>query len=316
MTADAAWPLIGHSESEKVFVDALQSDRMHHGWLLEGPSGIGKSLLAKRMAARVLGAATEGKSLDTTTSDPVVQKILADGHPDFRWVSRRADEKGKVKQDIPVDTIRELNHFFALKPALGGWRVGVIDSLDELNASGANALLKTLEEPPAKCLIVLISHNTKPVLPTIRSRCRLLRLRPLDKDQTQSVLKQISDEQEIDPAAADLAGGRPGRGMQLASSSGLAALNATKNYLRGLPRPSDTALAEVIARGGSDQMAFEAMSYAILDWLETKTDGAPEVSSIWLDCSRLLADVRELNMDYGQAAAKLAATLQNGLKAR
>ncbi|MEO0883189.1 MAG: AAA family ATPase [Pseudomonadota bacterium] len=316
MTDNIAWPTIGHADTERTFVDALASDRMHHGWLLEGPSGIGKSRLAKRMAAKVLGANCAEGTLNADDTDAIVQKILADGHPDFRWVSRRADDKGKVKQDIPVDSVRELNHFFSLKAALGGWRVGVIDSLDELNASGANALLKTLEEPPAKCLIILISHNTKPVLPTIRSRCRLLRLAALSDADTEAILKQLADHDTIDPAARELAGGRPGRGVMLASPSGLAALNATRNYLRGLPRPPDSALSDLIARGGADQTAFEAMGYAILDWLERETETRPEIASAWLNCSRLLANARELNMDYGQAAAKLVATLQNGLKAR
>ncbi|MEM9667753.1 MAG: DNA polymerase III subunit delta' [Pseudomonadota bacterium] len=315
MSTDTAWPIIGHAEAERLFVDSLASERMHHGWLVEGPSGIGKSLLARRMAARVLGADCQPDSLNAPADDPVIQKMLADGHPDYRWISRRPDEKGKVKQDIPVDAIRELNHFFSLKPALSGWRVGVIDSLDEMNRSGANALLKTLEEPPAQCLIILISHNTQPVLPTIRSRCRLLRLQALSDEEAVAVLKQISEEETLDPAARDLAGGRPGRGAQLASPSGLASLNATKNFLRGLPRPSDAALSEILSKGAADDMAFQAMGYAVLNWLEQETDKRPNVASVWLDCSALFAEVRELNMDYGQAAAKLVATLQNGLKA-
>jgi len=312
---DQAWPLIGHRDAEQQFAEALHSGRMHHGWLVEGPSGIGKSLLAKRMAARTLGAKSTGDGLAVSTDDPVVQKILADGHPDYRWIDRRPDDKGKIKQDIPVDAIRELNHFFSLKPALGGWRVGVIDSLDELNASGANALLKTLEEPPDRCLIVLVSHNSRPVLPTIRSRCRLLRLNVLKEEDTETVLRQIAENDAIDPAARDLANGRPGRGAQLATASGLAALNATRNYLRSLPRPADSALTDALARGGADLTAFEAMADTILRWLEQKTDQQPSLSNVWLSCSGLLADARELNMDSGQAAAKLVATLQNGLKA-
>ncbi|MEM6410369.1 MAG: DNA polymerase III subunit delta' [Pseudomonadota bacterium] len=315
MSAHVAWPLVGHAFAEDTFITAVSSERLHHGWLIEGPSGIGKALIAKRMAATVLGAKTDKNSMNASPTDPVVQKIIADGPPDFRWIHRRPDDKGKIKQDIPVDTIRELNHFFALKPALGGWRVGVIDSLDELNVSGANALLKTLEEPPDKCLIILISHNTKPVLPTIRSRCRVLRLVKLTNEDTEAVLKLISTDGAVDPAAKDLAEGRPGRGAQLSSPAGLAALNATRNFLKGLPRPSDASLGQAIALGGIDQTAFEAMGHAVLSWLKEQTDAEPDMSTTWLNCSKLLAEVRELNMDYGQAAAKLIATLQNDIKA-
>ena len=139
-----AWPLLGHERCEASFLEALDSNRLHHGWILEGPSGIGKALLARRMAAKVLGAQCMSGTLDAAIDDPIIQKLTADAHPDMRWIYRRPDEKGRVKQDIPVDAIRELNEFFSLKAGLGGWRVGIIDSLDELNRS---CLLYTSPSP-------------------------------------------------------------------------------------------------------------------------------------------------------------------------
>ena len=304
-----AWPLYGHDVAEAQFLEAAQSGHLHHGWLLEGPSGIGKARLAKRMASYVLSANMESSStLDAPDDDPVIQKMEAESHPDLRWVWRKPDDKGKVKQDIPVDDIRGLNHFFSLKSGMGGWRVGVIDSLDELNRNGANALLKTLEEPPSNCLLILISHGTRAVLPTIKSRCRTLRMKPLNEEDTIAALKGAG----VDDArsSSKLARGRPGLGIKLATPSSMAAASAVRSYLRALPRPSDTLLAQVIRTAGTDATAFEAFSGELLDWLQASSAEQPSCSKQWLQISRTLSETRVLNMDLTQAAAKLVAGLQ------
>ena len=307
--SEIAWPLLGHRAAEAQFIEAARSKHLHHGWLIEGPSGIGKSRLAKRMASYMLGAnMTSGDGLNANSDDPVIQKIAAESHPDLRWLSRRPDEKGKVKQDIPVDEVRSLNQFFALKSGLGGWRVGVIDSLDELNNNGANALLKTLEEPPENCLLVLISHGTRAVLPTIRSRCRTLRVRTLSDEETLSALKGAGVEDAR--AAAKLARGRPGLGIKLSTPNSLAAASAIRSYLRALPRPSDTLMAQVIRTAGTDATSFEAFSGEILDWLQNASVSEPRFSQQWLHTSRTISESRALNMDMTQTAAKLVAGLQ------
>lgn len=310
----SAWPIKGHDTAEQLFLSAQSSGRLHHGWMLEGPSGIGKSLLARRMAAHILGAANSIGSLDSAPDDPVVQKIMADAHPDLRWLCRRPDEKGKLKQDIPVDAVRGLNEFFSLKAALGGWRVGVIDSIDELNRSGANAILKTLEEPPENCLLILISHRTQPVLPTIRSRCRLLRLDPLSEADTRAALDASDHEQARESTVFALARGRPGHGLRLASSTGIAAANAARTFLRGLPKPSDAALSDVLAKAGVDDIAFEAFSHEALAWLSQKASETPRFATGWLEIARLIGSVRELNMDRTQATAKLVSRLQKAVQ--
>ena len=284
---ELAWPLVGHDAAEAEFLAAAQSGNLHHGWLIEGPSGIGKSILAKRMASFVLGASMmHPNRLDTAMDDPVVLKIVAESHPDLRWLWRKPDDKGKVKQDIPVDDIRALNHFFSLKSGLGGWRVGVIDSLDELNRNGANALLKTLEEPPANCLLILISHGTQAVLPTIKSRCRALRLKSLNAEDTHAALKLAS---ATDPRAlAKIARGRPGLGMKLSTPASMAAANAVRSYLRAMPRPSDTLMTQAIRTAAADTMAFEAFSGEILDWLQTSALESHICSTQWLRTSRTL----------------------------
>ena len=310
-----AWPLFGHEAAEQQFLTAWRSGHFHHGWLLEGPSGIGKSLLAKRIAAIALGAqCLEEDSLDTSAEDPVVQKLMAESHPDLRWVCRRPDEKGKVKQDIPVDDVRALNQFFVLKSGMGGWRVGIIDSLDELNRNGANAMLKTLEEPPNKSLLVLISHGTRPVLPTIRSRCRTLRLASLSEEATLEALKGagIGDHRD----AAKLARGRPGHGLTMSTPTGMAAANAARTYLRALPKPSDAVLSQTIRTGGADQVAFDAFTGEMMHWLASGAEESPQQSKAWLALSQELSRARGLNMDRTQAAAKMLAALQSCLASR
>lgn len=314
MNSGIAWPLYGHDAAELSFISALESRRLHHGWLIEGPSGIGKSLLARRIAARLLGAQSAGSSLDASLVDSTVQKVLADSHPDLKWLARRPDEKGKIKQDIPVDDVRALNAFFSLKAGLGGWRVGVIDSLDELNRSGGNALLKTLEEPPKDCLLILISHGTRPILPTIRSRCRTLRLSPLSEEETSRVFDTIDLDADTARMAATLARGRPGHGIRLSTPTGLSAANAVRNYLRALPRPSDALLADLIAKGSSDKDAFDAVCDEVLSWLEKRSETVPALSARWLKMSQTLSTARELNMDMAQTLSKLVTGLQSVAK--
>lgn len=308
--ANIAWPLVGHDTEKSDFLDAADTNRLHHGWIIEGPSGIGKARLARKMAAFMLGADCQKGTLDSLESDPIIQKIKAGAHPDLRWIQREPDEKGHIKQDIPVDAMRTLNDFFSLKPAMGGWRIGVIDSIDELNRFGANAILKTLEEPPSNCLMILISHRTKSVLPTIRSRCRMLRLNALDETETRVALELSDDQSAREIITQTLARGRPGLGLRLASRTGIAATKASRNYLRGLPKPSDAALSEILIRGGEDAIAFEAMSYDILAWLSAKSEDHVDYALCWLKTARLVAQVSELNMDRTQATAKLIAGLQ------
>lgn len=314
MGADIAWPIYGHGQAETSFLSALDSGRLHHGWLIEGPSGIGKSRVARRIASKLLGSNTASGTLDAPSDDSTAQKVLADSHPDMKWLARRPDDKGKLKQDIPVDDVRELNAFFSLKAGMGGWRVGVIDSLDELNRSGGNALLKTLEEPPENCLLMLISHGTRPILPTIRSRCRTLRLGPLTPEDTSKVL----DEQDLNPdaktMAATLARGRPGHGMRLSTPSGLGAAHAVRAYLKALPRPSDALLADLVAKGSVDTNAFEAVCDEIFAWLDQRAELEASAAQAWLKMSQILSSARELNMDSAQTLAKLLMGLQSAAK--
>lgn len=311
MSEAADLQLYGHDGAEASFLDARERGQLHHGWLIEGPSGIGKSILARRLAIRLLGGDPDQRE------DPVLQRVQAKSHPDFRWLSREADDKGKLPQDISVASARELNSFFTLRPALGGARVGVLDSLDELNRFGANAILKTLEEPPANAFILLISHGTRPVLPTIRSRCRILRLRPLaseDMARAAGVTLKAGNE-PLDDLIADLSGGRPGLLHRLGEDDNRAAITAMRRFVDAFPRPKATDIAGVISALGRSEASFDAGTLGLLNWLarESRKRNGREAalwSKAWLDVSRSVAEARELALDRTQVAASLIERVQ------
>lgn len=308
--AEIALPLIGHGEAETAFLKALDGGRLHHAWIIEGPSGIGKARFVIRLASMLLGAkGIPGDPLSVPGDDPVIQKIIASAHPDLKHVTREMNEKGALKQDISVDQIRALNQFFSLKPALGGWRIGILDSIDEMNTNGLNAVLKTLEEPPARAILFLISHGTAPVLPTIRSRCQTLRLGRLSEEETLGVLR-MRDENTAEQIAA-LVKGRPGRAEALTGPKVLAAANAAHALLKSLSRLSDAHLATAIQAAGEDEAAFAVFAEEILHWIDLQAQDNPEFARLWFESQNIVAAQRSLHLTPTQAASRLIAGLQS-----
>jgi DNA polymerase III subunit delta' len=179
--------LEGHDAAERIFLDAWGKGRLHHAWMITGPEGIGKATLAWRIARFLLAHPyPEGAIPRDLASDPhgeAGRLIAARSHPDLFVLERPVNpETGKLKQDIAVDDVRRVNAFFARTAAYGGWRVVIVDAVDDLNASSANALLKILEEPPPQAIFLLVAHAPGRSLKTIRSRCRVLALRAPVRD--------------------------------------------------------------------------------------------------------------------------------------
>ena len=225
--------LFGHSTAETAFLEAFNSGRLHHGWLITGPRGVGKATLAWRIARFLLttpdadhsglfGAPPLPKTLDVDPNHPVNHRIHALAEPGLAAVTRSYNDRGRLRSDIVVDDIRNLNAFFGLSATDGGRRVVIIDAADEMNVSAANALLKMLEEPPARTTLLLISHQPSRLLPTIRSRCRTLRLAPLEAEDMQAALAQAGVET---PAGGEhlaaLAAGSVGDALRLVNLKGL-----------------------------------------------------------------------------------------------
>ena len=213
-------PLFGHDDAVAAFRAALDSGRLHHAWLIAGPQGVGKATFADKAALRVLAEGMrplDAPGLDVPDDHPAVALVEAGSHPDLMRLERLAKGEGKeLARSIRVEQVRALHRLFSTTASLSPWRAVVIDAADDLEGHGApNALLKMLEEPPPHTLFLLVSHQPDRLLPTIRSRCRILRLGPLQDDAMASALRAAlpdAAEQEIVELVA--AGeGAPGRAI-------------------------------------------------------------------------------------------------------
>ena len=208
----------GNAAAQAAFHAAVGSGSLHHAWLLAGPEGVGKASFAREAAVAMLGdAAGEGSAAPRTRS-----LIDAGSHPDFRVLARLPKDVEKPDQDlarsITIAQVRTLQPMFATAPSMGPRRVVLIDSIDDLERGGANALLKNLEEPPAGTIFLLVSHAPGRLLPTIRSRCRLLRFERLSEADAAAVIRDVrpdADETEV-AALTNVAHGAPGRALRYA----------------------------------------------------------------------------------------------------
>ena len=230
--------LLGHADAEATIVDAIGAGRMHHAWLIAGPEGIGKATLAYRFARRLLAGQGSEESLALDPGAPVFRRVAAGSHADLLTVERVLNEKTKrMKTQIAVEDVRKINGFMSLTPAEGGWRVVVVDGAEELNQASASALLKILEEPPPRAILLLVCSAPGRLLPTIRSRCRRLRLMPLCDEAMGALLSQYLPRLGADERGRliRLAEGSPGRAMMLAEDEGLKIAMLVDKLLADLP---------------------------------------------------------------------------------
>ena len=257
--------LYGHEYQEKEFIDCYNSSKLHHGWLITGPKGIGKATLAWRIAKYVLTQPIKNieknsffdelngqnsSEFDKQFKNSTEARILAESEPRLAVIRRSFDEKRKTfKTSIGIDEIRRLSTFFSLSVSDGGSRVAIIDCADDLNVNAANALLKTLEEPPKNTVFLLISHNPESLLPTVKSRCRELRLHKLSKQNLFSALKQINvaipeNDNEI---YSLLGGGSVGNSIRLLRYDGADIYRCILSFLSQLPNLDGFELEQFVA---------------------------------------------------------------------
>ena len=353
--------LFGHDGAEAAFLSAFNGGRMHHGWLITGSRGVGKATLAWRLARFLLAAPTDDgglfgappapTTLDTPEDDPLARRIRALAEPRLFLLRRPWDDKAtRLKQDITVDEVRRMKSFFTLSAADGGRRAAIIDAADDMNPSAANALLKLLEEPPAGATFFLISHQPYRLLPTIRSRCRELRLTPLAPGALAQALTQAGGEVAPDQTQplAELAGGSVGEAFRLTNLDGLklyTTLIALFSTLPRLDRPRLLALAESGAGRGTEAQFDLILTLIDLfltrlaraaatrhlppeaapgeSALITRLSGAPDAARHWADIAQSLAqrarrgkavnlDPAALLMDMVLKLEETAGTLAHG----
>jgi DNA polymerase III subunit delta' len=269
--------LLGQEAAEQRLLAAWRSGRLHHAWLFAGPRGIGKATLAYRFARFLFSHPVPSASLpslDVAPEASAARLIAARSHPDLLVVERAFDSKTeKLKGAIGVEDSREASQFFSLSPAMGGWRVCIVDAADDLKSDSANALLKVLEEPPARSVFLIIAHSPGRLLATIRSRTIRLDLKPLATGAVVEVMRAQGASAQSSPdelaAIAALAQGSPGRALDLAGSQG-ARLFLKFREVAGRPPPfARPALFEIAGQLKRPDAAedFPVFSDLMSDWI-------------------------------------------------
>jgi DNA polymerase III subunit delta' len=274
--------LFGHAEAERALLEAYKTGRIPHAWLIGGPPGIGKATLAFRMARCVLAhpdprtpEVQKATSLSIDPTHPVARRIAAQAQGDLLVLERTINEQtGKLYTVIRVDDVRRTVSFFGSTAGEGGWRIAIVDAVDDLQREGANALLKILEEPPQRSLLLLVSHAPGRELPTIRSRCRRLLLRPLASEDVIHALAESTDGDATDSElrqAAEAGEGSVGRALALLDGAALALRQRILDLFAQLPDPDPRALHALgEAIGGTDPKTLETFMDLVNGWLSAR----------------------------------------------
>lgn len=312
--------LLGHAAAEAVIEDAIRAGRIHHAWLLTGPEGIGKATLAYRFARRLL-AGPQAVSSANDPASPVFRRVAAGTHADLLTIEREWDDKRRrLRSEIVVDSARDVADFLRLTPAEGGWRIVVVDGAEHLNRNAANALLKVLEEPPPRAVLLLVSASPGRLLPTIRSRCRGLRLGELGPADMERVLARcLPDMDPAERAALAALSSAPGRALALAEEQGVEVAALVADVLRATPNVPllrTHEVADKLARSDAGFAAFmdllrDAISAAIRNAARGQADAGQqrltglrplaEWGDLWHALTRLQDDTERFNLDKRHA---------------
>jgi DNA polymerase-3 subunit delta' len=309
--------LFGHREAEAGLLSAYRSGRIAHAWLIGGPQGIGKATLAYRMARFVLthrdpnaAAVHAAETLWIDPEAPVARHIASGAHGGLLTLERSANDKGVMRTVITVDETRETIAFFGSTAAVEGWRVCIVDTVDELNPNAANALLKILEEPPQQSLFLLISNAPARVLATIKSRCRRLTLRPLATEDVVRAAVESAGLDAHDPAlteAAEASEGSVSRALTLLGGGALQLQTRTAALLATLPRLDPNELHALgDALGSSDRVALATFVDSIERWMaeRLRTGDAnanlarlARLAEVWEKIVRAARDTESYNLE-------------------
>ncbi|MFM1814703.1 MAG: hypothetical protein RLZ98_1398 [Pseudomonadota bacterium] len=297
----------GHQTAEEAFGESFRSGRLHHGWLISGKRGIGKATLGYKLARYLLAEPEERLpgGIEIVPDGTTWRQALALSHPRLLLIRRPYDIKAKrFAASIPVDEVRRLRSFLAHSAGPGAWRVVMVDQADELNGPAANALLKALEEPPQRCVFLLISSEPGRLLATVKSRCRRLDLDPLNDADFARAVSQAREAGELEPFAGEelqrlaaIAQGSVRRALQLSEADGIALQSRVSALLGMLPKvdwPGVHALADEVTGAGSEQrfeIFFDLLLETVADMVHARaTGGAMRCGGI--DCGRVIDEGR------------------------
>jgi len=309
--------LFGHRDAEAALLNAYKSGRIPHAWLIGGGQGIGKATLAYRMARFVLShrdpLSSTVQRADTLAVDPngsVARHVASSSHGVLLTLERTLNDKGVMRTVISVDQTRETISFFGSTAAVEGWRVCIIDTVDELNPNAANALLKVLEEPPQQSLFFLISHAPARVLPTVLSRCRKLMLRPLSNEDVIGAAAQAAGIAVDDPALGEAAAASEGsvaRALALLGGDTLKLQQRTATLLASLPRVDPRELHALgDALGTSDRVALSAFVDSVDRFVAERLRAGnananlprlARLAEVWEKIARAARDTQDYNLE-------------------
>ena len=325
--------LIGQDHAERTLLEAYRSGRIHHAWLMTGAKGIGKATLAYRLARFILAHpdptsdhVANARDLSVDPQGAVAHMVAAASHPDLLVISRRFDpERNRMAAGISAAEARRSTSFFGSTAAGGGWRIAIVDAVDEMNAVAANAILKILEEPPRRGLFLLVSHQPGRLLPTIRSRCRHIGLKALAPGDIRAALHALGtarghDDDELE-LAGRLADGSLRRAILLLDAGGIALYRDFRDLIGNLPLLDVEALHEFANRvtAARNPDAYDVFIDLMRGWLHRRIrqEEEPEMAGlrptpmlhqvalvswaeVWEKIARSTGHAESLNLDRKQ----------------
>ena len=330
--------LVGHEEAEKLFLSAYNSCNLHHGWLIFGDKGIGKATFCYKLA-RFLLSVEDGKvynNLDISPKSTVFKQVASGSHPDFRVLERDYTDTDKKKiikainqgeeiseemkqglkrsSVIKVEDVRETISFLMKKSFDNRWRVVIVDSVDDLNVSSANALLKILEEPPLKSILLLVAHNLQTVLPTIRSRCAKLGLKSLSASNTEMLLRRYRPDlsETAVQKLAQIASGSIGRALNYAENDAISMYQAIQKVCYQGAKCDGSLLSELANRAAEDDETWQLFEELICRFIRETLPDFERPRALYEgyeNALKVLDETVRLNMDKRQAALQILGVL-------
>lgn len=332
--------LLGHEVDEQFLLESWKNNSLHNSWLISGVEGIGKATFAYKFARFLLAANAQDKSsydsFDLDSNHQIFKLVSNNSHPDMKIIERdytdtdrrkiikaikdgeqlSADEMSGLKRSafIRVDDVRTINDFLSKRSSQDGWRIVIIDSIDDMNSSSANAILKILEEPPHKTILLLISHNPNRLLPTIKSRCAKLLLKPLSDANLASLLRRYRpelDEKSI-KGLVEICSGSIGKALNYADN------HALENFLRlqkivmakssfktsDLLSFCDEAIADE-----DNYYLVQSLILKLIHQLISEDSKQDELFRSWDEALKIFSETESLNLDKKQALINIISNL-------